>query len=326
MGEWKLKTALICGISGQDGTFLTDFLLKKNYRVIGTSRDSQVGHFGNLKKLNLFSHVELTSMAPNDFRSVLSVLKKYCPDEIYFLAGQSSVALSFDQPIETLESITVGCLNILEAIRFLNLPTRLYNAGSSECFGDTKGKVSDLSTPFCPRSPYAVARCTAYWLTTNYRESYGLHVCTGLLFNHESYLRPERFVTQKIIASAVRISKGSSEKLFLGNVNISRDWGWAPDYVEAMWLMLQNKKAEDFIICTGETHSLESFVKIAFDYFNLDYKKYMEINSDFIRPNEILTSRGDATLAYDKLGWKAETKFEDIITKMIQYTLEKTSH
>lgn len=317
-----MKTALICGISGQDGAFLTDFLLKKNYRVVGTSRDAQIGDFGNLKKLNLFLQVELTSMAPNDFRSVLSVLKKYAPDEIFFLAGQSSVALSFDQPVETLESVTLGCLNILEAIRFLNLPTKFYNAGSSECFGDTMGLVSDMSTPFNPRSPYAIAKCTAYWLTTNYRESYGLFACTGLLFNHESHLRPERFVTQKIIASAVRISKGSQEKLSLGNVNISRDWGWASDYVEAMWLMLQNKKAEDFIICTGETHSLESFVKLTFDYFNLDYKQYLEINPDFIRPNEILTSRGDSALAYEKLGWKAKTKFEGVISKMIECRLK----
>ncbi|MDO9182602.1 MAG: GDP-mannose 4,6-dehydratase [Bacteriovorax sp.] len=314
-----MKTALICGVSGQDGAFLTDFLLKKNYQIIGTSRDAQVGYFGNLKKLGLFEKIKLASMAPNDFRSVLEVLKKHRPDEIYFLAGQSSVGLSFEQPMETLESISVGCLNILEAIRFLELKTKFYNAGSSECFGDTLGKGSDLSTPFTPRSPYAVAKSTAHWLTANYRESYGLFACTGVLFNHESYLRPERFVTQKIISAVVRISQGSTEKLSLGNINISRDWGWAPEYVEAMWLMLQNKKAEDFIICTGETNTLETFVKFAFEHFNLNYKDYMIINEDFIRPNEILVSYGDPKKAFETLGWKAQTKIKDIIVKMIEY-------
>lgn len=314
-----MKTALICGVSGQDGAFLTDFLLKKNYQVVGTSRDAQVGFFGNLKKLNLFDKLKLASMAPNDFRSVLEVLKKYRPDEIYFLAGQSSVGLSFEQPMETLESISIGCLNILEAIRFLDLNTKFYNAGSSECFGDTHGHVSDLSTPFFPRSPYAVAKSTAHWLTSNYRESYGLFACTGVLFNHESYLRPERFVTQKIISSAYRISQGSKEKLLLGNIEISRDWGWAPEYVEAMWLMLQNKKAEDFIICTGETNSLETFVRLAFEQFKLDYKDHLLINKDFIRPNEILVSQGDPSKAFEKLGWRAQTKLSGVIAKMIKY-------
>lgn len=317
----KLKKALICGVSGQDGAFLSEILLKKNYQVIGTSRDAQIGYFGNLKSLGLFDKVKLVSMAPNDFRSVLEVLKKYLPDEIYFLAGQSSVGLSFEQPMETLESISVGCLNILEAIRFLDLKCKFYNAGSSECFGDSKDGVSDLSTPFCPRSPYAVAKSTAHWITANYRESYGIFACTGVLFNHESYLRPERFVTQKIISAAVRISKGSNEKLPLGNIKVSRDWGWAPEYVEAMWLMLQHKKAEDFIICTGETQPLETFVKLAFDYFNLDYRDYLVINEDLIRPNEILVSCGDPAYADEKLGWKAHSKLNDVIKKMIEYKL-----
>lgn len=313
-----MKTALICGVSGQDGAFLTDFLLKKNYKIIGTSRDAQIGYFGNLKKLGLFDKITLASMAPNDFRSVLEVLKKHRPDEIYFLAGQSSVGLSFEQPMETLESISVGCLNILEAIRFLELKTKFYNAGSSECFGDTLGKVSDLSTPFFPRSPYAVAKSTAHWLTSNYRESYGLFACTGVLYNHESYLRPERFVTQKIILTARRISTGSKEKLLLGNINISRDWGWAPEYVEAMWLMLQNEKAEDFVICTGETSTLENFVKIAFDFYNLDFRNYIVIDQSLIRPNEIMVSCGDPRLAEKKLGWKARTNLKGIIEKMIE--------
>lgn len=322
--DTNLKTALICGVSGQDGAFLTEFLLKKNYQVIGTSRDAQIGYFGNLKKLDLFDKIKLASMAPNDFRSVLEVLKKYRPDEIYFLAGQSSVGLSFEQPMETLESISFGCLNILEAIRFLELKTKFYNAGSSECFGDTLGRVSDLSTPFFPRSPYAVAKSTAHWLTSNYRESYGVFACTGVLYNHESYLRPERFVTQKIISAVVRISQGSTEKLSLGNIKISRDWGWAPEYVEAMWLMLQQDKPEDFIICTGETNTLESFVKLAFDYFKLNYKEYLLINEDFIRPNEILVSCGDPTKAYEKLGWKAKSNLEQVVSQMISY-LQKSN-
>ncbi|WP_413880515.1 GDP-mannose 4,6-dehydratase [Candidatus Aalborgicola defluviihabitans] len=196
------RTALISGISGQDGAYLAQLLLQKGYRVVGTARDAQMSTFGNLERLGIRSQVAVVSMAINDFRSVLQVLDKHQPDEIYNLAGQSSVGLSFEQPVETLESISVGTLNLLEGIRFLNRDTRLYNAGSGECFGDTRGAPADERTPFRPRSPYAVAKSAAFWQVDNYREAYGLYACSGILFNHESPLRPERFVTQKIVRAA----------------------------------------------------------------------------------------------------------------------------
>jgi GDPmannose 4,6-dehydratase len=229
-------TALICGISGQDGAYLAQLLLNKGYRVVGTSRDVQMSIFSNLRRLGIFDKVELRSMATSDFRSVLQVIKQANPNEIYNLAGQSSVGLSFEQPVETHESIIVGTLNILEGIRFLNKEIRFYNAGSGECFGDTGGAIATEETPFKPRSPYAVAKSAAFWQVANYRESYGLFACSGILFNHESPLRPERFVTQKIIQEAKKISLDRRKKLRLGRIDIERDWGWAPEYVQAMWL------------------------------------------------------------------------------------------
>jgi len=229
------KKALISGISGQDGAYLARLLLEKGYEVHGSARDAQMATFYNLRMLGVKEQIRFHSMALNDFRSVLQVLSKAQPDEIYNLAGQSSVGLSFDQPVETLESISVGTLNLLEAIRFTGRPIKLYNAGSSECFGNTGGQPADEETPFRPRSPYAVAKATAFWEVANYREAYNLFVCTGILFNHESPLRPERFVTKKIIKAACRIAAGSKEKLHLGNIAIARDWGNAAEYVGAMW-------------------------------------------------------------------------------------------
>jgi GDPmannose 4,6-dehydratase len=254
------RKALISGISGQDGAYLAELLLAKGYQVFGTARDAQVSSFHNLTKLGIKQDVSLLSMALNDFRSVLQTLSRVQPDEIYNLAGQSSVGLSFEQPVETLESVAFGTLNLLEAIRFLQMPIRLYSAGSSECFGDTGGKIADEMTPFYPRSPYAVAKATAHWEVANYREAYKLFACTGILFNHESPLRPERFVTRKIITTACRIAAGSKEKLQLGNISIARDWGWAPEYVKAMWSMLQQGQPQDFVIASGETNTLQDFV------------------------------------------------------------------
>ncbi len=234
--------ALICGISGQDGTYLADLLLKKGYSVVGSSRDAQVTNFKNLSRLGILGAVQLESMAAHDFRSVLQLIHRVDPDEIYNLSGQSSVGLSFNQPIETMDSIIAGTLNILESIRFLGKPVRFYNAGSSECYGDTSASGADEDSQFRPRSPYAVAKSAAYWLVANYREAYGLHASTGILFNHESPIRPERFVTRKIVAAACRISRGSTETLELGNLQIRRDWGWLPstwrpcgEYYSAKW-------------------------------------------------------------------------------------------
>ena len=234
--------ALICGVSGQDGAYLARLLLDRGYDVIGTSRDAQISSFDKLKRLGIADRITLESMAINDFRSVVGVMRKAAPQEVYNLAGQSSVALSFQQPVETLESISVGTLNLLEAIRFLGEPIRFYNAGSSECFGDAQSDGATEDHPFRPRSPYAVAKAAAFWQVANYREAYNLFACSGILFNHESPLRPARFVTRKIIAAACRIAAGSDEVLSLGNTSVQRDWGWAPEYVEAMWLMLQKDK------------------------------------------------------------------------------------
>ena len=240
-----MKRAFICGISGQDGAYLAQLLLNRGYRVAGSSRDAQISPFANLHRLNLRQAVEVESVALTDFRSVLQALIKVAPDEVYNLAGQSSVGLSFQQPVETMESIGIGTLNLLEAIRFLGKPIKFYNACSGECFGDIP-QAANEATPFRPRSPYAVAKAAAFWEVANYREAYQIFACSGILFNHESPLRPARFVTKKIIGAACRIARGSREKLSLGNITIRRDWGWAPEYVEAMWLMLQQGQP-DFV-------------------------------------------------------------------------------
>jgi len=317
------KKALICGISGQDGSYLAKLLLDKGYEVYGTARDAQMSAFGNLVRLGIRDLVQLDSMALNDFRSVLQVISRVKPDELYNLAGQSSVGLSFQQPVETLESISVGVLNLLEAIRFIGLPIRFYNAGSSECFGDTQGAPAEETTPFHPRSPYAVAKAAAFWELANYREAYGLFALTGILFNHESPLRPERFVTRKIVTTACRITSGSEERLHLGNISIARDWGWAPEYVEAMWLMLQQETPDDFVIATGETHSLEEFVAEAFNCVGLNWREHVVTDPSLFRPTEISIGKGNPAKAEKVLGWKARYRMRDVVRMMTEH--ERTS-
>jgi GDPmannose 4,6-dehydratase len=312
------KKALVFGVSGQDGAYLAKLLLSKNYTVYGTSRDAQISSFRNLEYLGIRDQVHLESAALNDFRSVLQVLFKTRPDEIYNLAGQTSVGLSFEQPVETLESIAIGTLNILEAIRFIGEPIKFYNAASSEIFGDTSGAAANETTPFSPRSPYAVAKATAFWEVANYREAYGLFACSGILFNHDSPLRPERFVTQKIIASVCRIAAGKQDKLYLGNINIQRDWGWAEDYVEAMYLMLQQNSSDDYVIATGESHTLAEFIKIAFDFVDLDWHDYVVSDENLCRPTDIAISRGNPRKAKEHFGWEAKHKINDIIRLMMQ--------
>jgi GDPmannose 4,6-dehydratase len=318
----QTKKALICGISGQDGAYLARLLFEKGYEVYGTARDAQMSTFVNLATLGIKDSVKLQSMALNDFRSVIQTLAKVQPDEIYNLAGQSSVGLSFDQPVETLESISVGTLNLLEAIRFINLPARFYNAGSSECFGNTNGLAATESNLFQPRSPYAVAKAAAFWEVANYREAYDLFACTGILFNHESPLRPERFVTRKIVKAACRIVKGSGEKLHLGNISIARDWGWAPEYVDAMWRMLQQEQAEDYLIATGETNTLEDFVAETFNCLGLDWRPHVISDPSLLRPSEIMVSYGDPAKAFDKLGWQATYKMRDVVSMMVEAELQ----
>jgi len=257
-------------------------------------------------------------MSVTDFRSVLQVLKKVEPDEVYNLSGQSSVGLSFELPVETLERVATGTLNILEAIHFTCRPIRFYNAGSGEVFGDTDDKPANELTRFAPRSPYAVAKAAAYWQVANYREAYGLHACTGILFNHESPLRPERYVTRKIVAAARRISQGSGEKLALGNTDVERDWGWAPEYVEAMWLMLQRDDPQDFVIATGKTTSLKEFVATAFSVLGLDWQEFVETDPALLRPTDIKKGRADPRRAREVLGWKATTLFPDVVRLMVE--------
>jgi GDPmannose 4,6-dehydratase len=316
-----MKKALICGISGQDGAYLAQFLLSKGYQVVGSSRDAQISSFGNLIRLGIRDQVEVESVALNDFRSVLQVLIKVEPDEIYSLAGQSSVALSFQQPVETLESISVGTLNLLEAIRFTRKPIKLYNACSGECFGDI-ADAADETTPFRPRSPYAVAKAAAFWEVANYREAYHIFACSGILFNHESPLRPARFVTKKIVTAACRMAAGAREKLKLGNIAIQRDWGWAPEYVEAMWLMVQQDTPDDFVIATGESHSLEEFVATAFAQIGLDWRDHVTIDPGLFRPTDIAISRGNPRKSRETFGWQAQAKMKEVITLMIRDELD----
>jgi GDPmannose 4,6-dehydratase len=312
---------LICGVSGQDGAYLAQLLLARGYEVYGASRDAEARGFANLTRLGIADRVNTISMAINDFRSVLQVISRVSPDEIYNLAGQSSVGLSFEQPVETLESISLGTLNLLEAMRFLGRPIRLYSAGSSECYGDTGGARAIEATPFHPRSPYAVAKATAHWLVANYREAYGLHASTGILFNHESPLRSRRFVTRKIVAAACAIARGSGERLTLGNLQIHRDWGWAPEYVEAMWLMLQQERADDYVIATGAAHSLAQFAAAAFAHFGLDWQQHTDSSATLLRPADVDYSCGDAAKAAQVLGWRARYTMPEVVRSMVEAEL-----
>jgi len=318
------KKALILGVSGQDGAYLAKFLLSKGYEVHGTSREVGSRPFLGLDKLGIKNLLTLHSASLIDFRHLLQVITTVEPDEIYNLAGQSSVGVSFNQPMETMESIAVGTLQILEVIRYLDMPIRFYNAGSSECFGDIEvGKKSDENTPFYPRSPYASAKAAAFWATVNYREAYGMYVCSGILYNHESALRPERFVTKKIISTAVRIAHGSKEKLNLGNINIWRDWGYVTDFVEAMWLMLQQKKAQDFVIATGKSNSLETFISIVFSKLKLDWKTHVNCKEYLKRPSDLMYSCGNAEKAERILGWRASTSFDQMIDILVNEEIKK---
>lgn len=314
------RRALICGISGQDGAYLARLLLEKGYEVVGTSRDAMVVNRAGLLALGIESRVSMASMAPTDFRSVLQTIARYRPDEIYNLAGQSSVGLSFEQPVEAIESIALGTLNLLEAIRFVERPVRFYNAGSSECYGDTSGTAASETTAFHPRSPYAVAKACAHNLVANYRIAYGMHACTGILFNHESPLRPERFVTQKIVRAAGRIADGSGSELVLGNLGIHRDWGWAPEYVDAMWQMLQQDTPLDLVIATGRSVSLEYFVDAAFSYFSLDWRKHVRQDPALLRPSDIQYGAANPALAQVKLGWRATMDVDKVVAELCRGT------
>ena len=314
----KNKKALIFGVTGQDGPYLAELLLEKGYDVWGTSRDASKSNLINLKKLGIDKKINLVSVLNDDFQKLSNLISEVLPDEIYYLAGQSSVGLSFLEPKETISSNVLGILNVLEICRLISKKIRIYYAGSSECFGDTAGIAATEETNFHPQSPYAVSKTSAFWLVDNYRNAYDMFICYGILFNHESPFRSQRFVTQKIISTALRISEGSQEKLELGRLDISRDWGWAQEYIEAMWLMLQQDSAEDFIIATGETNSLEQFVGESFNQLGLDWKNHVVINKDLIRPSEISISKANPIKALKKLGWKAKYKMADVVKMLLK--------
>jgi GDPmannose 4,6-dehydratase len=317
------KKALIIGITGQDGAFLAKYLLDHNYLVYGTSRDAELSKFDSLVKLGIHNNVKLFSMSLIDFRSVFQVFLELQPDEVYNLAGQTSVSLSFKLPVETLESISLGTLNILEVLRLLKFKSKFYNASSSECFGNTDGIPANELTPFKPRSPYGVAKASSFWQVDNYRQAYNLFTASGILFNHESYLRPTRFVTQKIITSVCDIAKKKIHELEIGNINIERDWGWAPEYVVAMHSILQQEEPEDFIIATGTSITLKDFIAKTFDYFGLNYENHLVVNEGLLRPTDIIISKADPLKAKNILKWEAKTNVDGVIKNMIEYNLNE---
>ncbi|HSK19864.1 MAG TPA: GDP-mannose 4,6-dehydratase [Longimicrobiales bacterium] len=319
------RRALIFGVSGQDGSYLAKFLLSQGYEVYGASRDAEITGFENLVALGIRESVHVVSVNMTDFRSTLDAVLQFQPDEIYNLAGQSSVGLSFQQPIETMASIVLGTLNLLEAVRFAGRPIRLYNAGSGESFGDVAGPANE-STPFQPKSPYASAKAAAFWEVANYRDAYGMYACTGILFNHESPLRPRRFVTRKIVSAACRIAAGENATLRLGNLDIRRDWGWAPEYVEAMWSMLQQDEPDDFVIATGGNHSLEEFVATAFAHCGLDWRDHVEVDPSLFRPSELMENSGDPGRAAALLGWQARIRLPALVPLLVDAEAASLNH
>jgi GDPmannose 4,6-dehydratase len=312
------RRALICGVSGQDGSYLAKLLLSKGYEVWGSSRDAELNSFRNLHRLGIHGAVQLISLNPGDIGSILGLLRRVRPDDVFSLAGQSSVGLSFDQPVETIQSITLGTLNLLEGIRLSGLNVRFYNAGSTECFGDTGNDVANERTQFNPRSPYAVAKASAYWMVANYREAYGMFVCTGILSNHDSPLRPARFVTRKIIHAVASLVLGKDTKLSLGNFGIERDWGWAPEYVEAISLILEQPAPDDYIIATGQSHTLTQFVATAFKLIGKDWREHVTVDQHLIRPTDIACNKVDPAKAAAKLGWKARHHMDEVISLMLE--------
>jgi GDPmannose 4,6-dehydratase len=321
------KRALITGITGQDGSFLTEFLLNKGYEVFGIIRRSSSFNTDRIDHLYQDPHEPETRLRLiygdlNDSSSLNQILQRVQPDEIYNLGAQSHVRVSFDVPEYTGEVTGLGTVRLLEAIRTIGLRTKFYQASSSELFGSVVEVPQTERTPFRPRSPYGCAKAYAYFITVNYRESYGLFACNGILFNHESERRGETFVTRKITRAATRIKLKLQEQLFLGNLEARRDWGYAPDYIEAMWLMMQAEEPDDYVIATGETHSIREFLDDAFGYLDLDWKKFVAIDPRYYRPAEVDLLLGDATKARRALGWEPKIGFKELVRLMVDHDLE----
>jgi GDPmannose 4,6-dehydratase len=324
-----MKTALITGITGQDGSYLAEFLLSKGYTVHGIIRRSSSFNTGRIDHLYKDPHdphpeMRLVYGDLNDASSLNRIIRAVQPAEIYHLGAQSHVRVSFDVPEYTGEITGLGTVRLLEAIRETGVTTRFYQASSSEMYGNAPGPLNEL-TPFQPRSPYAAAKVYAHWITVNYRDGYGLFACNGILFNHESPRRGETFVSRKITKAAARIKLGKQDKLFLGNLDAKRDWGYAPDYVEAMWLMLQQERPDDYVIATGETHSVREFLDVAFGHLDMDWKKHVEIDPRYYRPTEVDLLIGDASKAKKILGWKPRVHFKELVRIMVEADLEAES-
>jgi GDPmannose 4,6-dehydratase len=317
--------ALVFGVTGQDGSYLARLLNERGFDVHGTSRDHEASRLGNLRALGIVGSVTIHSAAPTDFRSVLQIIADVQPVRIYNLSGQSSVGLSFIEPLSTYESMISGTLNILESLRFLGSKARFYNAASSESFGNTDSPATE-ETPFQPRSPYGVAKAAAFWTVANYREAYGLYAASGILFNHESPLRPSRFVTQKIIRGALDVREGREKTISLGDIDIARDWGWAPEFVVAMADILEQDAATDFVIATGETNKLSDFAAETFAQVGLDWREHVVEDRKFIRPTDISRSAGNPAKAERLLGWRPRLKMRDVIARLLEAERERRRH
>jgi len=322
------KKALITGITGQDGSYLTELLLSKGYEVYGIVRRASTFNTQRLDHVYQDPHESGTRLHLifgdlTDTSTVYNVMTQVKPDEVYNLGAQSHVRVSFDIPEYTGNSVGLGTVRVLEAIHRLGLKTKYYQAGSSEMFGNIQEKLQNETTPFYPRSPYSVAKVYAHWMTVNYRESYKMFACNGILFNHESPRRGETFVTRKITRAVAHIQAGLQKELYMGNLDAKRDWGYAKEYVEAMWLMLQQDKPDDYVIATGETHSVREFLEEAFQYAGLDYKKYVKFDPRYLRPAEVDILIGDAGKAKKKLGWAPKTTFKELVKIMVDADAEE---
>lgn len=313
-----MKKALITGITGQDGSYLTKFLLGQGYEVLGLITDYDQDQLANLEFMMVLDQVQLIYGNLLDLNNLMDILGKIRPDEVYHLAAQSSVARSFTYPLDTVTFNVLSTQHLLEAIRRLHLPARFYQASSSEMFGQVKTLPVVEKSILHPVSPYAISKAAAHWLAINYREAYGMFCCCGILFNHESVLRPPNYVTKKIVSAAVRISKGSREKLTLGNVDIRRDWGYAPEYVKSMWLMLQQNEPDEYVIATNEPHSLRDFAERVFCHFSLNWEEHSVIDRTLFRPSDIDLIYGDPGKAKTKLCWEYDITFEDLIRRLVE--------
>ncbi len=321
------KRALITGITGQDGSFLTELLLEKGYEVFGIIRRSSSFNTARIDHLYRDPHEKDTRLRLffgdlNDSSSLNTIIRQTQPDEIYNLGAQSHVRVSFDVPEYTAEVTALGTVRLLEGIREIGIQTQFYQASSSELFGKVIETPQNEQTPFYPRSPYGCAKAYAYHITVNYREAYGLFACNGILFNHESERRGETFVSRKITRAATRIKLGMQNKLYLGNLDARRDWGYAADYVEAMWLMMQAEKPDDYVIATGVTHSVREFLDATFGYLDLDWNQYVEIDPRYYRPAEVDLLQGDPSKARRELGWEPRVSFQEMVKLMVDHDLE----